>query len=80
MNTSEPEGWNESSDYFVITDDKDSDISDITDSDSDTGTESETSSSGYLSGKEEKPKMLKGYMKNTKKYKKILFEDTIFPE
>tara|TARA_Y100000401_G_scaffold106292_1_gene99664 strand:- start:28 stop:270 length:243 start_codon:yes stop_codon:yes gene_type:complete len=80
MNTSEPEGWNESSDYFVISDDKDSDISDITDSDSDTGTESETSSSGYLSGKEEQPKMLKGYMKNTKKYKKILFEDTIFPE
>jgi len=48
--------------------------------DSDTETESESSSSGYLSNKEEKPKMLKGYMKNTKKYKKILFEDTIFPE
>jgi hypothetical protein len=78
MNTSEPKGWKESSDYFVISDDKDSDISDI--SDSDTETESESSSSGYLSGKEEKPKMLKGYMKNTKKYKKILFEDTIFPE
>ncbi len=78
MNTSEPEGWKESSDYFVISCDRDSDISDI--SDSDTEKESESSSSGYFSGKEEKPKMLKGYMKNTKKYKKILFEDTIFPE
>tara|TARA_B100000902_G_C27084393_1_gene800553 strand:- start:487 stop:729 length:243 start_codon:yes stop_codon:yes gene_type:complete len=80
MNTSGPEGWEESSDYFVISYDKDSDISDFTDSDSDTETESESSSSGYLSNKEEKPIMLKGYMKNTKKYKKILFEDTIFPE
>jgi hypothetical protein len=65
MNTSEPEGWKESSDYFVISDDKDSDISDI--SDSDTETESESSSSGYLSGKRRKTKNVKRIHEKHKK-------------
>ena len=82
MNTSSPQGWKTSAsecEYFKISDDISSDNEKDSDSDNDTETESE-SSSGYNSGKEEKPRMLKGYIKNTKKYRKILFEDDLLPE
>jgi hypothetical protein len=81
MNTSGPKGWTtKNDDYFHISDDTgSSDNENDTDIETDTETESE-SSSGYNSGKEEKTKMLKGYIKNTKKYKKILFEDDMLPE
>ena len=49
-------------------------------SESDTESETESESSSSLSGHKGKIKMLRGYLKNTKKYKKILFEDTLFPE
>jgi hypothetical protein len=75
-----PEGWSTDAEYFKLCDDESSSYEEDTDCESDTESES-TSSSGYNSSKEgSKPKMLKGYLKNTKKYKKILFEETIFPE
>ena len=77
MNNSGPEGWSSNSGYFKLSDEISSD-GDISDEDSETETESE--SSGYNSSKDEKPRMMKGYMKNTKKYKKILFEDDFLPE
>tara|TARA_B100000401_G_C52810700_1_gene723595 strand:- start:55 stop:300 length:246 start_codon:yes stop_codon:yes gene_type:complete len=81
MNTSGPKGWTtKNDDYFHISDDiNSSDNENDTESETDTETESE-SSSGYNSGKDNKPKMLKGYIKNIKKYKKILFEDDLLPE
>jgi len=80
MSTQAPNGWTTSREYFKLSD-KDSEDSD-SDSDSDeslTGTESE-SEYGSDFGGEENTKMLKGYLKNTKRYKKILFEDDLFPE
>jgi len=78
MSTQAPNGWTTSREYFKLSD-KDSE-----DSDSDeslTGTETESESEyGSESGSEENTKMLKGYLKNTKRYKKILFEDDLFPE
>ena len=73
MNTSNPEGSNIESLFFKISCDSSSESE--SESDTETESESESCSSG---GSE--PKMLKGYLKNTKKYKKILFEDTLFPE
>jgi|TARA_B100001769_G_scaffold212297_2_gene171716 hypothetical protein len=75
MNTSNPEGSNIESSFFKIS----CDSSDESESESDTETETESETESSSSG-ESKPKMLKGYLKNTKKYKKILFEDTLFPE
>tara|TARA_X000000368_G_scaffold263683_1_gene208750 strand:+ start:771 stop:1004 length:234 start_codon:yes stop_codon:yes gene_type:complete len=77
METREPDGWVNNDDiYFKISDD--SDGSEI-DSDSETETESE-SSSGYNSSKDEKITTFKGYMKNTKKYKKIFLDEDFLPE
>ena len=73
MNTSNPEGSNIESSFFKITCGSSSESE--SESDTETESESESCSSGGS-----KPKMLKGYLKNTKKYKKILFEDTLFPE
>jgi len=73
MNTSNPEGSNIESSFFKISCDSSSE----SESESDTETESESES---CSSGDSEPKMLKGYLKNTKKYKKILFEDTLFPE
>ena len=75
MSTSHPEGSNIESSFFKIS----CDSSDESESDSETETETESETESSSSG-ESKPKMLKGYLKNTKKYKKILFEDTLFPE
>jgi len=79
MNTSNPEGSNIESSFFKIScdssDESESESESDTETESETGSETESSSSGGS-----KPKMLKGYLKNTKKYKKILFEDTLFPE
>lgn len=77
METREPDGWVNNDDiYFKISDD--SDGSEI-DSDSETETESE-SSSGYNSSKDEKITTFKGYMKNTKKYKKFFLDEDFLPE
>jgi hypothetical protein len=82
MSTQTPNGWTTSREYFKLSD-KDSEDSD-SDSDSDeslTGTETESEFEyGSELGSEENTKMLKGYLKNTKRYKKILFEDDLFPE
>jgi len=75
MNTSNPEGSNIESSFFKISCDSSSESESESDTETETESESESSSSGGS-----KPKMLKGYLKNTKKYKKILFEDTLFPE
>jgi len=72
MNTSEPEGYVTTSEYFKLYDD---DESSDTDSDSDTETES-----GSESGTERiNVGMLKGYMK-PKYYKKILIEEDLLPD
>jgi|TARA_B110000444_G_scaffold214568_1_gene211944 hypothetical protein len=73
MNTSNPEGSNIESSFFKIT------YGSSSESESESDTETESESESCSSGDSE-PKMLKGYLKNTKKYKKILFEDTLFPE
>jgi len=73
MNTSNPEGSNIESSFFKIT------CGSSSESESESDTETESESESCSSGDSE-PKMLKGYLKNTKKYKKILFEDTLFPE
>ena len=74
MNTSEPEGYATTSEYFKLYDDDESSDTD-TDSDSDTETES-----GSESGTERVSVcMLKGYMK-PKRYKKILVEEDLLPE
>jgi hypothetical protein len=80
METREPEGWVNNDDIcFKISDDRScSDDSEI-DSDSETETESE-SSSGYNSSKDEKNITFKGYMKNTKKYKKFFLDEDFLPE
>lgn len=75
MNTSNPEGSNIESSFFKISCDSSDESESESESDTETESESESCSSGGS-----KPKMLKGYLKNTKKYKKILFEDTLFPE
>lgn len=75
MNTSNPDGSNIESSFFKISCDSSDESESESESDTETESESESSSSGGS-----KPKMLKGYLKNTKKYKKILFEDTLFPE
>jgi len=79
----EPEGWIDSSDkYFKVIGDNSSSSGDDTDSETETETESETESSSGCSTSfnEGSIKILKGYMKNTKKYKKILFEEDFLPE
>jgi len=77
MNTQTPSGWTTSREYFKLSDEDSQGDSD-SDSDSESSeSESESSESEYEGGN---PKMLKGYLKNTKKYKKILFEDDLFPE
>ena len=79
-NSITPEGWSTDAEYFKLCDEESSSNDEETDDESDTESVS-NSSSGYNSSKESsRPKMLKGYLKNTKKYKKILFEETIFPE
>ena len=78
MNTSNLDGSDIETKYFKITGDSSDSESELSESDTDSETESESSSS--LSGHNGKIKMLRGYLKNTKKYKKILFEDTLFPE
>ncbi|QOR60609.1 hypothetical protein [Bathycoccus sp. RCC716 virus 3] len=82
MNTSEPEGWINNDDiYFKISDDKSYSGDSEIDSDSETETETESeSSSGYNSSKDEKITNFKGYMKNTKKYKKIFLDEDFLPE
>tara|TARA_B110000305_G_C19463267_1_gene656010 strand:- start:4624 stop:4878 length:255 start_codon:yes stop_codon:yes gene_type:complete len=84
MDTSEePEGWVDPADkYFKIMGDNSSSSGDDTDSDTETETESESESSSGCGAslKEGSVKLLKGYMKNTKKYKKILFEEDFLPE
>ena len=75
MNTSNPDGSNIESSFFKISCDSSDESESESESDTETESESESSSSGGS-----KPKMLKGYLKNTKKYKKILFEDNLFPE
>ena len=80
MSTQAPNGWTTSREYFKLSD-KDSEDSDSDSDESLTGTETESEfeySSESVS--EENTKMLKGYLKNTKRYKKILFEDDLFPE
>jgi len=74
MNTQTPSGWTTSREYFKLSDE---DSQDESESDSESDTDRESSESEYEGGN---PKMLKGYLKNTKKYKKILFEDDLFPE
>ena len=78
MNTSNLDGSDIETKYFKITGDSSDSESELSESDTESETESESSSS--LSGHNGKIKMLRGYLKNTKKYKKILFEETIFPE
>jgi hypothetical protein len=79
METSDLEGFDKGIGYFKISN---CDDSSDKDSDSETETESETESesSGYSSSKEKPIKNMKGYFKNTKKYKKILFEENFLPE
>lgn len=72
MNTSEPEGYATTSEYFKL---YDGDESSDTDSDSDTETESGSESGGERMN----VGMLKGYMK-PKRYKKILIEEDLLPE
>ncbi len=74
MNTQTPSGWTTSREYFKLSDE---DSQDESESESESDTDRESSESEYEGGN---PKMLKGYLKNTKKYKKILFEDDLFPE
>jgi hypothetical protein len=76
MNTQTPSGWTTSREYFKLSDEDSQDDSD-SESESESDTDRESSESEYEGGN---PKMLKGYLKNTKKYKKILFEDDLFPE
>ena len=79
----EPEGWVDPSDkYFKVIGDNSSSSGDDTDSETETETESETESSSGCSTSfnEGSIKILKGYMKNTKKYKKILFDENFLPE
>tara|TARA_X000001036_G_scaffold413414_1_gene427674 strand:+ start:5806 stop:6060 length:255 start_codon:yes stop_codon:yes gene_type:complete len=79
----EPEGWIDPNDkYFKVIGDNSSSSCDDTDSETETETESESESSSGCSTslKEGSIKILKGYMKNTKKYKKILFEEDFLPE
>ena len=78
MNASNLDGSDIETKYFKITGDSSDSESELSESDTESETESESSSS--LSGHNGKIKMLTGYLKNTKKYKKILFEDTLFPE
>jgi len=84
MDTSEePEGWIDPNDkYFKVIGYNSSSSCDDTDSETETETESESESSSGCSTsfKEGSIKILKGYMKNTKKYKKILFEEDFLPE
>ena len=80
METREPEGWVNNDDIcFKISDDMSYSGDSEIDSDSETETESE-SSSGYNSSKDEKNITFKGYMKNTKKYKKIFLDEDFLPE
>ena len=81
----EPEEWIDPNDkYFKVIGDNNSSSCDDTDSETETETEteseSESSSGCSTSLKEGSIKILKGYMKNTKKYKKILFEEDFLPE
>jgi len=87
METSDLEGFDKGTGYFKISNcddssDKDSDSETETGTETETETESETESesSGYSSSKEKPIKNMKGYFKNTKKYKKILFEENFLPE
>jgi len=83
METSDLEGFDKGIGYFKISNcddssDKDSDSDSETETENESETESE--SSGYSSSKEKPIKNMKGYFKNTKKYKKILFEENFLPE
>ena len=87
MDTSNLEGWDKDVIYFKISNcddssdkdsDSDSDPDSETETDNESGTESE--SSGYSYSKEKPIKNMKGYFKNTKKYKKILFDENFLPE
>ena len=69
METSNLEGWDKDVIYFKI-----SNCDDSSDKDSDSDSDSETET------KEKPIKNMKGYMKNTKKYKKILFDENFLPE
>jgi hypothetical protein len=85
METSNLEGWDKDVIYFKISNcddssdkDSDSDSDSETETDNESGTESE--SSGYSYSNEKPIKNMKGYFKNTKKYKKILFDENFLPE
>tara|TARA_B100000131_G_scaffold303243_1_gene327125 strand:- start:470 stop:724 length:255 start_codon:yes stop_codon:yes gene_type:complete len=84
METSDLEGFDKNIGYFKISncdDDSSSKSSDSeTETETETESETESESSGYSSSKEKPPKNMKGYLKNTKKYKKILFEENFLPE
>ena len=66
MNTSNLDGSDIETKYFKITGDSSDSESELSESDTESETESESSSS--LSGHNGKIKMLRGYLKNTKKY------------
>ena len=81
METSDLEGFDKDIGYFKISNCDDSSYKD-SDSETEIETESETESesSGYSYSKEKPIKNMKGYFKNTKKYKKILFDENFLPE
>lgn len=69
MNTSDPEGWTTTSEYFKICDDESSTSDTDTDDDSESESEVESINIG----------MLKGYMK-PQYYSKILVEEELLPD
>lgn len=69
MNTSDPEGWTTTSEYFKICDDESS----TSDTDDDSESESESEVESINIG------MLKGYLK-PQYYSKILVEEELLPD
>jgi hypothetical protein len=69
MNTSDPEGWTTTSEYFKICDDESSTSDTDTDDDSESESEVESINIG----------MLKGYL-NPQYYSKILVEEELLPD
>ena len=85
METSNLEGWDKDVRYFKISNcddssDKDSDSDSETETETENESETESESSGYSYYNEKPIKNMKGYFKNTKKYKKILFDENFLPE
>jgi hypothetical protein len=73
MNTSDPEGWTTTSEYFKICDDESSTSDTDDDSDSDSDSDSELEVDSINIG------MLNGYLK-PQYYSKILVEEELLPE